>query len=148
MRTPLLVLASLAVLVSLLAPAVYTGLVAPTVAMYYKTTAYSVTMLGNLDSKTGMFIIYPLFILLGLGFCYAVRQAKRVAASQVSAPYMCGEQLDVDGKAGFRGPLGQPVAVVNGSYYMERFFGEDVLTKWINAIAIAALVIMLFGGAL
>jgi ech hydrogenase subunit A len=147
-RAPLVILASLAVLLGLGAPFVYSALVSPVVTLYYKTAAYTVTGIGNLDSPTGMFIIYPLFILLGLGFFYAVKQAKRVAASQVSAPYLCGEQLDVDGKPGFRGPLGQPVLVANSSYYMERFFGEDVLTRWINVIAIAVLVIMLFGGAL
>ncbi len=146
-RVPLVVLAALAVLVSLASPLVYTGLVSPVVAMYYKSAAYAVR-LGNLDSPTGVFIIYPLFILLGLGFLYAVRQAKRVSAAQVCQPYMCGEQMEVDGKPGFLGPLGQPVAAVSGNYYLERFFGESVLTKWINAIAIAVIVIMLFGGAL
>ena len=146
-RAPLVILASLAVLVSLASPFVYTALVSPVVTQYYKTAAYTVSM-GNLESPTGVFIIYPLFVLLGLGFYYAVKQAKRVTAAQVSAPYMCGEQLTVDGKAGFRGPLGLPVVASSSSYYLERFFGEDVLTKWINVIAVAVLVIMLFGGAL
>ncbi len=147
-RLPLVILASLAVLMSIASPFVYSALVSPVVDLYYKAAAYTVTGIGNLDSSTGIFVIYPLFILLGLGFFYAVKQAKRVSASQVSAPYMCGEQLVVDGKAGFRGPLGQPVVAASSNYYLERFFGEDVLTKWINVIALAVLVIMLFGGAL
>jgi ech hydrogenase subunit A len=146
-RAPLVILAALAVLVSLASPFVYTALVSPVVALYYKTAAYTVSY-GNLESSTGVFIIYPLFILLGLGFYYAVKQAKRVSAAQVTAPYMCGEQMTVDGKAGFRGPMGLPVLATSGNYYLERFFGEDVLTKWINVIAVAVLVIMLFGGAL
>jgi len=40
------------------------------------------------------------------------------------------------------------VVAASSNYYLERFFGEDVLTKWINVIALAVLVIMLFGGAL
>jgi len=147
-RAPLVILATLAIVLSFVSPLIYTSLVSPVVAMYYKATSYVVTASGNLDNPTGMFVIYPLFILLGLGFLYALRQARKVMASEVSAPYMCGEQLEVGGKAGFRGPLGQPVAVASSNYYMERFFGEDVLTKWINVIAIAVLVIMLFGGAL
>jgi ech hydrogenase subunit A len=146
-RLPLVILAALAVLVSLASPFVYNGLVAPVVAMYYKAAAYT-TSYGNFDSGTGVFIIYPLFILLGLGFYYAVRQAKRVTAAQIAAPYMCGEQISVDGKPGFLGPLGQHVAAASGSYYLEQFFGENVLTKWINVVALAVLVIMLFGGAL
>ncbi len=146
-RLPLVILAAMAVLVSLVSPFVYNGLVAPVVAMYYKATAYAVSY-GNLESASGVFIVYPLFILLGLGFYYAVRQSRKVTAAQVSAPYMCGEQETVDGKPGFLGPLGQHVAAASGSYYLEQFFGEAVLTKWINVVAMAVLVIMLFGGAL
>ena len=61
---------------------------------------------------------------------------------------MCGEQTAVDGKPGFLGPLGQNVTAVSGNYYLEQFFGEAMLSKWINVIALAVLVIMLFGGAL
>lgn len=146
-RMPLVVLAGLAVLVSLASPFVYNGLVAPVVAMYYKATAYTVSY-GNLDSGTGIFIIYPLFILLGLGFYYAVKQSKKVTAAQIASPYMCGEQTSVDGKPGFLGPLGLNVAAASGNYYLEQFFGEAVLTKWINVVALAVIVIMLFGGAL
>jgi ech hydrogenase subunit A len=71
-----------------------------------------------------------------------------VTAAQVSAPYMCGEQIDCDGKPGFLGPLGQHVPATSSNYYLEQFFGEAVLSKWINAIALAVLVIMLFGGVL
>ena len=146
-RAPLYILAALAVLVSLLSPFVYNGLVAPVVAMYYKTAAYTLSY-GNFDSPTGVFIVYPLFILLGLGLYFAIRQSRKVTAAQVSAPYMCGEQLTVDGKPGFLGPLGQHVPATSGNYYLEQFFGEAMLSKWINVIALAVLVIMLFGGAL
>ncbi|MHC1712600.1 MAG: NADH-quinone oxidoreductase subunit L [Solidesulfovibrio sp.] len=146
-RAPLYILAAMAVLVSLASPFVYNGLVAPVVAMYYKTVAYAVSY-GNFDSATGTFVIYPLFILLGLGFYYAVKQSKKVSAAQVSAPYMCGEQLEIDGKPGFLGPLGQHVPATSSNYYLEQFFGEAMLSKWINAIALAVLVIMLFGGVL
>jgi ech hydrogenase subunit A len=146
-RAPLYILAAMAVLVSLASPFVYNGLVAPVVAMYYKTVAYAVSY-GNFNSATGTFVIYPLFILLGLGFYYAVKQSRKVAAAQVSAPYMCGEQVDIDGKPGFLGPLGQHVPATSSNYYLEQFFGEAMLSKWINAIALAVLVIMLFGGVL
>lgn len=146
-RAPLVILAAMAVLVSLISPFVYNALVAPVVTLYYKATAYTVP-LGNFTSDLGVFIIYPLFILLGLGFVYAVKQARKVTAAQVSAPYMCGEQLTVSGQAGFRGPMGQPVAVSSSNYYLEQFFGENLLSRWINVIALAVLVIMLFGGAL
>lgn len=146
-RAPLVILASLAVVVSLLSPFVYNALVAPVVALYYKSTAYSLSY-GNFDSSVGVFIVYPLFLLLGLGLWFAVKQARKVTAAQVAAPYMCGEQQTVGGKAGFLGPLGQHVSAASGNYYLEQFFGETMLSKWINVIALAVLVIMLFGGAL
>jgi len=146
-RLPLVILAAMALGASLLSPLIYTGLVAPVVAMYYHDVAY-VVHLGNLDSPTGVFIIYPLFILLGLGLYFAVKQARKVTAAEVAAPYMCGEQIKIDGKPGFLGPLGLPVAATAGNYYLDQFFGEAVLSKWINVVALAVLVIMLFGGAL
>jgi ech hydrogenase subunit A len=146
-RAPLYILAALSILVSLASPFVYNGLVAPVVAMYYKATAYTVHN-GNLESSIGVFIVYPLFVLLGLGLYYAVKQAKKVTAAQIAAPYMCGEQQTVGGKQGFLGPLGQHVDTVSSNYYLEQFFGEAMLSKWINVIALAVLVIMLFGGAL
>ena len=146
-RAPLYILATLAVVVSLLSPVVYNLLVAPVVTMYYKTAAYTLH-LGNFEAPTGVFIVYPLFVLLGLGFYYAVRQSRKVTAAQISAPYMCGEQTSTDGKPGFLGPLGQVVAAASGNYYLEQFFGEAMLSKWVNVIALAVLAIMLFGGAL
>jgi ech hydrogenase subunit A len=146
-RTPLYVLAGMALVVSFVSPFVYNALVAPVVAMYYRATAYTVH-LGNLESASGVFIIYPLFILLGLGLYYAVKQTRKVTAAEATAPYMCGEQIKVDGKPGFLGPLGQSVAATASNYYLEQFFGEAKLSKWINAIALAVIVIMLFGGAL
>ncbi len=146
-RLPLVILAAMAVGASLISPLIYTGLVAPVVAMYYKTTAYAVH-LGNFESPVGVFVVYPLFILLGLGLFYAIKQARKLTAAQASEPYMCGEQIEVNGKPGFLGPLGQPVAAVAGNYYLAQFFGEPMLGKWLNVVALAVLVIMLFGGAL
>ncbi len=146
-RGPLYLLAGLAVVLSFFSPLVYNGLVAPVVAMYYKTAPY-VLRFGNFESSTGVFLVYPLFILLGLGFFFALRQTRKITAAQAVGPYMCGEQTTVDGKPGFLGPLGQNVTAVSGNYYLEQFFGEALLSKWINVIALAVLVIMLFGGAL
>lgn len=146
-RAPLYILAGLALVVSFFSPVVYNSLVAPVVAMYYKVAPYTLPY-GNFDSQVGVFLVYPLFILLGLGLYYALRQARKVTAAQCSQPYMCGEQQTVDGKPGFLGPLGQHVTAVSGNYYLEQFFGETMLSKWINVIALAVLVIMLFGGAL
>ena len=146
-RAPLYILAGLALVVSFFSPVVYNSLVAPVVKMYYKAAPYAIAY-GNFDSTVGVFLIYPLFLLLGLGFFFALKQARKVTAAQCSQPYMCGEQQTVDGKPGFLGPLGLHVPVQSGNYYLEQFFGETMLSKWINVIALAVLVIMLFGGAL
>ncbi len=143
-RMPHVVLASLAVLLSVGAPFVYYGLAEPVVAMYYHAQAFTMQY-GSFVSSTGMFVVYPLFILLGLGLIFALRAAGRVTPSEIAAPYMCGAQTTVDGKAAFTGPMRTPVVSVSGNYYLDALFGEKKLSHLANSVAIVLLIIMLGG---
>lgn len=143
-RMPHVVMASLAILLSISAPFVYNGLVAPVVSMYYKAPAF-VMSYGSFVSPTGIFVVYPLFILLGVGLIFALRAAGKITPSEISAPYMCGAQVSVDGKAGFMGPMKAPVLSVSGNYYLDALFGEAKLSLVANGVAIVLLVIMLGG---
>jgi len=58
-RTPLVVLATLAIVLSFFSPFIYSALVAPVVSMYYKATSYIVTASGNFDNPTGTFHHLP-----------------------------------------------------------------------------------------
>jgi ech hydrogenase subunit A len=143
-RLPLVILAAAAVLLSLGAPAVYNALVAPMVGMYYAGSGYAADM-GILENQTGVFWVYPLFLILGVGFFLAWRAAGRIGPAEVSAPYMCGAQRDVDGRPGFTGPMNQPVAATPGNAYLPRIFGEEMLGRYANVAALALVALMLGG---
>ncbi|KUG28866.1 energy-conserving hydrogenase (ferredoxin), subunit a [hydrocarbon metagenome] len=143
-RLPLVILAAAAVILSLGAPFLYDGLVAPVVSMYYAGPGYAVGA-GIMENATGVFWIYPLFLILGIGFAVAVRAAKRISPADVAAPYMCGAQRDVDGHPGFTGPMNQPVAATPGNAYLTRIFGEEMLARYANVAALALVALMLGG---
>jgi ech hydrogenase subunit A len=145
LRIPMQLLATGAILAGLASPLIYNSLAAPFVTLFYKGAAYDVSG-GSFVSPVGAFSIYPLFLLLGAGFFYALRLAKRVPAKAASAPYLCGEQIADSAKCVFRGPLG-PVEAKSSNFYLEAIFGEAVLTRWINVIAMTMLAVM-FGGIL
>jgi len=143
-RLPLVILAAAAVILSLGAPFLYDGLVAPVVTMYYAGPGYAVGA-GIMENATGVFWIYPLFLILGIGFAVAVRAARRISPADVAAPYMCGAQRDVDGHPGFTGPMNQPVAATPGNAYLTRIFGEEMLARYANVAALALVALMLGG---
>ncbi|MDQ7830197.1 MAG: proton-conducting transporter membrane subunit [Desulfovibrionaceae bacterium] len=143
-RLPLVILAGAAVILSLGAPFLYDSLVAPVVAMYYAAPGYAVSA-GIMENASGVFWIYPLFLILGIGFALAVRAAGRIRPADVAAPYMCGAQRDVDGHPGFTGPMNQPVAATPGNAYLPRIFGEEMLGRYANVAALALVALMLGG---
>ncbi|MFW5487048.1 MAG: NADH-quinone oxidoreductase subunit L [Desulfovibrio sp.] len=137
---PLNVLAVGAVVLSLLAPVIYMTMVGPML----KTLPFHVSF-GVLSSTSGAFAVYPLFLLMGIGFAYAYRTMLKARTEKKTAPYMCGIQTD-DATA-FIGPIGQPVKVTAGNYYLENIFGETKLTLWVN-LGAAMLLALMIGGAL
>ncbi|QLA14894.1 NADH-quinone oxidoreductase subunit 5 family protein [Desulfolutivibrio sulfoxidireducens] len=143
-RLPLIVLAFAAVLLSLAAPLLNSALARPMTALYAATGAYAGS-LGGLENQVGLFPIYPLFLILGVGFVLALRAARRVGPAQATAPYMCGAGCDVDGRPGFTGPMNQPVAALTGNSYLPRIFGEDMLGRWANVVALVLVALMLGG---
>ena len=144
-RVPIQILAYGAILAGLASPLIYSSLAEPFVSLFYKGAAYDVSG-GSFVNGVGAFSIYPLFLLLGAGFFYALRLARRIPAQAASAPYLCGEQTADVTQNVFRGPLG-PVAATSSNFYLEAIFGEEVLTRWINVIAMTMLAVM-FGGIL
>lgn len=141
---PLLTLVTGALVLSLLAPVVYACMVEPMVAMCGGDSVY-VVRLGVFGNNMGLFAVYPLYILLGIGFYYAFRAAKNTPSSAASLPYMGGGQREEDGQVGFNGPMNQFVPTSASNYYLAKIFGESQLVKPSNAIAIALLVLMIGG---
>ncbi|WP_029894758.1 NADH-quinone oxidoreductase subunit L [Desulfohalovibrio reitneri] len=136
----LVLLAGGAVVLSLLAPVLYTNLVLPDLT----ATPYQVVG-GTLDSPVGAFAVYPLFLALGIAFLIGLRAVLKARSRELSPPYMSGVQLD--DSSGFKGPMGLPVKMSAGNYYLASVFGEDRLTFWIN-IGAAMLLALMIGGAL
>lgn len=147
-RIPLVILASLAIVISFVAPGLYTSMVLPVLERFYSTDLY-VAARGVISNNIGMFALYPIFVVLTLGVIYAVRasSAKRlIKRGAYVTPYVCGLQDPGDSRRlGFRGPLGVWADFKTTNYYMENIIGETRITTWINLVAIGILTILLAG---
>lgn len=131
-------LALSAVLLPLGLPEAYEHLIAP---MYRSVRAP--LALGAHGSR-GILDVYPLYGVLALLLGLAMIAARRSSRTKLAPPYMSGVPADAAGRA-FVGPMSEPVTVEAGSYYLAELFGEDRLTRWINLLAIAGIVLMLVG---
>ena len=89
--------------------------------------------------------IYLLLILLVLGVWYAWREARRVPESAHAQPYCSGLTAVKDGVVGFKGPMNafEPVRVSN--FYLSQYFGESKITRAIDIISTAFLVVLVGG---
>ncbi|MFI3272059.1 MAG: proton-conducting transporter membrane subunit [Pseudomonadota bacterium] len=141
---PLKALTVAALVFSLFVPFIYSGLVAPMAALYGDPTTFTVCA-GTFNNGIGMFAVYPLYILLGIGFYIAYRAAKNTPSAAASLPYMGGVQAEQDGQVGFTGPMNQFVPAAASNYYLANIFGEAKLEKPSNIIAIVLLVLLIGG---
>ncbi|MDL2316344.1 NADH-quinone oxidoreductase subunit L [Desulfovibrio sp. OttesenSCG-928-A18] len=142
-----------AAIFSFFAPIIYIWLVEPAVHGMVFTAAGAENPLayvpgsGGLANSYGVFAVYPIYLLLGLGFWYAWRETKKHGEPGLTLPYLSGLQTSQDDKVGFIGPMKGFVEAKSGNYYLSTFFGEDRISKTVNTVAIALLV-MLLGGVL
>jgi len=140
---PLQVLALGAVGLALLIPFIYQSFVLPMLPESVFTASR-----GIMSTGAGAFVIYPLFLAVILGAAFAWWAARKSRHLEASSLYMGGANAvgTLDDPA-FVGPMDQPVKVTSGNYYLEAVFGEARLTKPINMVALA-LLLLLVGGAL
>ncbi|GAB1410153.1 proton-conducting transporter membrane subunit [Desulfovibrionales bacterium] len=146
-RIPLLFLASAAVLMSFVAPGLYTSMVLPVLERLYSADLY-VAALGVISNNVGMFALYPIFVIFTLGVIWAANasSSKRVSTRAYSTPYVCGLQDPADNqRLGFKGPLGLWADFTATNYYMENLIGEDRISTWVNVMALGILLILLAG---
>lgn len=136
---PLMLLCLMAVGFSFLAPPIYSAWVAP----MFTQAPFSVHY-GMLNSAMGGFMVYPLFIVAGLGLLYIIRRTVKGGGIKESRPYMGGANI---GETDFNGPMNVAVPYAAGNYYLGELFGEERLTFWVNAAA-CALIVLMMGGAL
>ena len=146
-RVPLVFLAVAAIVISFVAPGLYTSMVLPVLEKFYSTDLY-VAALGVISNNIGMFALYPVFIILTLGVIWAARMSstKAVGKRAYSTPYVCGLQDPTDSRhLGFKGPLGVWAEFKTTNYYMEKLIGEERISTWINLAAVGILIILLAG---
>lgn len=136
------VLLTLAVILSLAAPLVYTKAVAP---VFASTAPAFKSYGGMLVGPYGAYPAYPLFILAGIGLAFALAAAKKSGKAKLQDPYLGGAAPAGPGR--FVGPMNRPVDLAASNYYLENLFGEGALTAKVNLAALL-LIVMLFGGAL
>lgn len=146
-RVPLVFLAIAAIVISFVAPGLYTSMVLPVLERFYSTDLY-VAAQGVISNNIGMFALYPIFVALTLGVIWAARasSSKKVSKRAYSTPYVCGLQDPADSRhLGFRGPLGLWAEFKTANYYMENLIGEGRISGWINLVAVGILTILLAG---
>ncbi len=138
-----------AAVISFFAPLLYLWLVEPAVqAMFADVSSLSFNgWYGGVGNRYGIFAVYPLYLLIALGFWYAWNETKKHAVSGPELPYMSGVQAAQNGTIGFIGPMKGFVEAKGGNYYLDAFFGEGRLIRPTNYIALA-LFVMLLGGVL
>ncbi|MCL2122668.1 MAG: NADH-quinone oxidoreductase subunit L [Desulfovibrionaceae bacterium] len=89
--------------------------------------------------------VYPLFVILGVGWWIASRAARRQAGQAMALPYLSGIQAVKDGETGFVGPMEAFVAPKASNYYMSNIFGEEKIEPVANIAALTMLALLLGG---
>ena len=136
-----------AVLFSFISPFVLNNFVAPSVAMYAQaagSTLESFTSSSVMGSGV-QFWVYFLFALLGGGVWISWRAAKKTPESAHCLPYFSGLEMKKDGKVGFKGPMNIFEEAKVSNYYLAQYFGEERITKGIDMISTAFLVVLVGG---
>lgn len=135
-----------ALVFSFLSPWVLKNFIAPSVASYALMAGYSMeSAAGVIMGPGGQFWVYFLFALLGLGVWFAWRTAKKVPETAHCLPYMSGLETIIDGKTGFKGPMNVFEEPKVSNYYLTKYFGEEKITRGIDMISTAFLVVLVGG---
>lgn len=147
-RVPLVFLATSAIIISFVAPGLYSAMVLPVLERFYSADLY-VAAQGMISNNIGMFALYPVFVILALGVIYAARVSSAKGffkRGSYVTPYVCGLQDPTDSRRlGFKGPLGVWADFKTTNYYMENLIGETRISSWINLVAVGILIILLAG---
>lgn len=137
-------LTGVALTLSLLVPFIYL-FIQNSVASTFGTLGLFDAAFGVFQNGMGVFAVYPLFLVLGLGVWYALRSARNAAQGPAALPYLSGIQMVEDGKVGYNGPMGTLVELELSNYYLTDWFGEERLTRTLNTIALVLLALMIGG---
>ncbi len=139
-----LILVIAVIVAGLLAFPVYNTYIQPLAGVTYSNIVLPVSEWLLLE-KAGMFMEWPLFVLLGFVVFAVYETFRNVRSMHVRPPYMCGENYESGSSTyEFVSLMDKPEPARLNSYYMTPLFGEHFITKFANPIALALLFI-LFG---
>jgi ech hydrogenase subunit A len=135
----LLILIGLAVVFSILIVPVYHGIIAPSLTEAGYTAAFT-TGYWFLKSSVGIFITWPIFVVIALAWVLASLTARAKPETSRSA-YMGGENVEI-GTDEFIGLGDERTQLKTGGFYAEGILGEKNLIRFIVPIGIVFLIIL------
>lgn len=146
-RAPLVALVGGGVILSFFAPWIFNALIQPAVAHLALPfpQALPETSWGILRMPSGSFPVLPLFVVAGLGLAAAIYAIRNMGRVRMVGPYLSGAQAPENANA-YAGPIRSTVHPSTSNYYLEKIFGESVLTRWANTAALLLILLMLGGG--
>ena len=123
---------------------VYHGFIVPIIFKIFPTTAFEYTAWHMLKT-VGEFKEWPLFAMLGIVVIALLYTFRQIRPSQIRLPYLCGENVeDKECTYTFMSVADKPQKARLMSYYFKQVFGEDVMERWTNPMAVA-LILLMFG---
>jgi ech hydrogenase subunit A len=135
----LLILIGFAVIFSILIVPVYNGIVAPSLTEAGYAAAFT-TNYWFLKSSLGIFITWPVFVVIALAWVLASLTARAKPETSRSA-YMSGENVEI-GTDEFVGLGDERTQLKTGGFYAEGILGEKKLLRFIVPIGIVFLIIL------
>jgi ech hydrogenase subunit A len=137
-----------ALLFSFLSPLVLKDFVGPAVTAVYarlNLRAEGFIPGANFTGVEGYSWIYLLFVVLAAGAWFAWRASRRTPEKAHCLPYFSGLETRRGNEVGFNGPMNvfEPARVSN--YYLSQYFGEEKITRGIDVISTAFLVVLVGG---
>jgi len=138
-KVPLFSLLISAVGLSLISPFIYSKMIL-TDLTGASTTAFSVIN-GVMSNASGSFAVIPLFLIAIVVFLFALYRSKPKTEVKPFVPYMSG----INGKkqGTYIGPMNKVMGNVQSNYYLSAFFGEEKLSRLVNATAGILILIMI-----
>lgn len=121
---------------------VYNKQIIPYVMYVFRNAPFRVSEWEILKA-VGHLMEWPIFLVLAAVVVAMLLTLRKIQPSQIRLPYLAGENLaDAETPYIFRTVLEKPQPARLTSYYFTHIFGEDVLTRGVNLIAIANLFLM------
>lgn len=136
-RIPLMTLLVAAVVLSVAAPFIYSKMILGDLTV---AGTFSVAN-GVMSNASGSFAVIPLFLIAIGVFLFALYSSRSGKQAGMAKPYMSGISGLENGT--YIGPMNKVVGSMQSNYYLSAFFGEEKLSRAVNATACVLMIIML-----